>query len=159
MIVYHIEESILLGFKSKLKGSPVQFAKLDEAIRTGQFIRNSCLKYWLENKGITKNDLQKYCAYLAACGTVLDRDENAAINILVLAIEMLGDACCAGIHFPHNKRTRREKIRRGTPESTLMDSPTSAMLEKSCTVSWLEKPRREGYENPPRFSRGSVKKE
>lgn len=56
----------MLVFESKLKGSPVQFAKLDEAIRTGQFIRNACLKYWMENQGITKNDLQKYCAVLAA---------------------------------------------------------------------------------------------
>ena len=56
----------MLVFESKLKGSPAQFAKLDEAIRTGQFIRNSCLRYWLDNKGTTKNDLQKYCAVLAA---------------------------------------------------------------------------------------------
>jgi putative transposase len=52
-------------FESKLKGCPVQFSKLDEAIRTGQFIRNACLRYWIDNKGTTKNDLQKYCAVLA----------------------------------------------------------------------------------------------
>jgi len=56
----------LLVFESKLKGSPVQFAKLDEAIRTGQFIGNACLRYWIDNRGITKNDLQKYCAVLAS---------------------------------------------------------------------------------------------
>ena len=56
----------MLVFESKLKGSPAQFAKLDEAIRTGQFIRNACLRYWMDNQGVTKNDLQKYCAVLAA---------------------------------------------------------------------------------------------
>ena len=55
----------MLVFESKLKGSPAQFAKLNEAIRTGQFIRNSCLRSWMDNRGITKNDLQKYCAVLA----------------------------------------------------------------------------------------------
>jgi putative transposase len=56
----------LLVFEFKLKGKTEQFKRIDEAIRTGQFIRNSCLKYWQENRGTTKNDLQKYCAVLAA---------------------------------------------------------------------------------------------
>jgi putative transposase len=56
----------LLVFEYKLKGKTEQFNRIDEAIRTGQFIRNHCLKYWQENKGTTKNDLQKYCAVLAA---------------------------------------------------------------------------------------------
>jgi putative transposase len=56
----------LLAFEFKLKGKTEQFKRIDEAIRTGQFIRNSCLKYWQENRGTTKNCLQKYCAVLAA---------------------------------------------------------------------------------------------
>ncbi|HAX85394.1 MAG TPA: transposase [Cyanobacteria bacterium UBA11370] len=56
----------MLVFECKLKGKTEQFNRIDEAIRTGQFIRNSCLKYWQENKETTKNDLQKYCAVLAA---------------------------------------------------------------------------------------------
>lgn len=66
IIVNHTGGDELLVFESKLKGKPHQFACVDEAIRTGQFVRNSCLKYWLENKGTSKNDLQKYCAVLAA---------------------------------------------------------------------------------------------
>jgi len=34
---------------------------VDVAIRTGRFIRNSCLKYWMENRGVSRNDLSKYC--------------------------------------------------------------------------------------------------
>ncbi len=56
----------MLVFEFKLKGKTEQFKRIDEAIRTGQFIRNACLKYWQENRGTTKNDLQKYCAVLAA---------------------------------------------------------------------------------------------
>lgn len=56
----------MLVFEYKLKGKTEQFHRIDEAIRAGQFIRNCCLKYWQENRGTTKNDLQKYCAVLAA---------------------------------------------------------------------------------------------
>ncbi len=55
----------MLVIEAKLKGTCSQYAKLDEAIRTGQFIRNSCLRYWEENQGVTRNDLQKLCSKLA----------------------------------------------------------------------------------------------
>jgi REP element-mobilizing transposase RayT len=38
---------------------------IDEAIRVTQFIRNTCLRLWMDTRGITKNDLQCYCAVLA----------------------------------------------------------------------------------------------
>jgi putative transposase len=56
----------LLVIEAKLKGSPSQYAKLDEAIRTAQFVRNKCLRHWEDNHNISRNDLQKYCAVLAA---------------------------------------------------------------------------------------------
>ena len=55
----------MLVFEAKLKGKPEQFKQIDQAIRTGQFVRNSCLRYWEDNRGVGKNDLQKYCAVLA----------------------------------------------------------------------------------------------
>lgn len=55
----------MIVLETKLKGSQSQYALLDEAIRTGQFIRNSCLRHWEDNKGVTRNDLQKLCAVLA----------------------------------------------------------------------------------------------
>ncbi len=56
----------MLVIESKLKGSKAQYTKLDEAIRTSQFVRNKCLRYWEDNHNISRNDLQKYCAVLAA---------------------------------------------------------------------------------------------
>lgn len=56
----------MLVIEAKLKGTKLQYSKLDEAIRTAQFVRNKCLKYWEENEKISRNDLQKYCAVLAA---------------------------------------------------------------------------------------------
>jgi len=55
----------MLVIEAKLKGAAFQYAKLDEAIRTAQFVRNKCLRHWSDNKGVTRNDLQKLCSQLA----------------------------------------------------------------------------------------------
>jgi len=49
----------------KLDGSKKQYAAIDEAIRIVQFVRNKCLRLWMDERGISKNDLQVYCAVLA----------------------------------------------------------------------------------------------
>src|SRR5438876_2576268 len=49
----------------KLDGTKKQYAAIDEAIRVVQFIRNKCLRKWMDERGISKNDLQVYCAVLA----------------------------------------------------------------------------------------------
>lgn len=55
----------MLVLEAKLKGKAEQFEWLDEAIRTAQFIRNSCLRYWMDNRNVSRNDLYKYCKVLA----------------------------------------------------------------------------------------------
>ncbi len=55
----------MLIYEYKLSGSNTQFAAVDEAIRIVQFIRNKCLRLWMDERGISKNDLQVYCAVLA----------------------------------------------------------------------------------------------
>ena len=54
---------IILEFK--LKGKVPQFRIVDEAIRTAQFVRNKCLRFWMDNQGVKPYDLNKYCAVLA----------------------------------------------------------------------------------------------
>jgi putative transposase len=49
----------------KLAGTKQQYAAIDEAIRIVQFIRNKCLRLWMETRGTNRNDLQCYCAVLA----------------------------------------------------------------------------------------------
>ena len=56
----------MLVIEAKLKGTKTQYSKLNEAIRTAQFVRNKCLRYWEDNEKVGRNDLQKYCAVLAA---------------------------------------------------------------------------------------------
>jgi len=56
----------MLVFEFKVYGKSVQLTAIDDAIRTAQFIRNSCVRLWMDVKDTLKNDLQKYCAVLAA---------------------------------------------------------------------------------------------
>jgi len=55
----------MLIYEYKLDGSKHQYVAIDEAIRTVQFIRNKCLRLWMDGRGISKNDLQLYCSTLA----------------------------------------------------------------------------------------------
>ncbi|HYW21578.1 MAG TPA: transposase [Nodularia sp. (in: cyanobacteria)] len=56
----------MLVFEFKAYGKSAQLIAIDDAIRTAKFIRNSCIRLWMDVKGTGKNDLQKYCAVLAA---------------------------------------------------------------------------------------------
>ncbi len=55
----------MLSFEYKLAGNQKQYTAIDEAIRITQFIRNKCLRKWMDERGVSKNDLQCYCAVLA----------------------------------------------------------------------------------------------
>lgn len=54
---------IVLEFKARVK--PSQTSAIDEAIRTAQFVRNKALRYWMDNRGVGKYDLNKLCKQLA----------------------------------------------------------------------------------------------
>ncbi len=56
----------MLVFEFKVYGKSDQLTAIDDAIRTAQFIRNSCIRLWMDVPNTGKNDLQKYCAQLAA---------------------------------------------------------------------------------------------
>jgi len=55
----------MLVYEYKLDGSKKQFAAIDEAIRTAQFIRNKSLRLWMDGKNVSQNDLQTNCKVLA----------------------------------------------------------------------------------------------
>ena len=55
----------MLIYEFKVKAKPPQKQAIDEAILTAQFVRNKCLRYWMDNKIVSKYDLNKYCAVLA----------------------------------------------------------------------------------------------
>ncbi|MFZ1027792.1 MAG: transposase [Limnoraphis robusta] len=55
----------MIIFEFKAKGKTSQYQAIDEAIRTSQFIRNKCIRYWMDNRGVSKADLSKYTKVLA----------------------------------------------------------------------------------------------
>jgi putative transposase len=55
----------MLIFEFKVKAKSIQYGAIDEAIRTAQFIRNKCLRFWIDNEKVSKYDLNKYSAVLA----------------------------------------------------------------------------------------------
>ncbi len=56
----------MLVLEVKLEGTKEQYEKLNEAIRTARFVRNICLRYWMDNKNIGKQELSAYCAVVAS---------------------------------------------------------------------------------------------
>ncbi len=57
----------MLVFEYKVNGSKKQYRAIEEAIRTAQFIRNKCLRLWMDNPGqkLGEYDLHKYSAVLS----------------------------------------------------------------------------------------------
>ncbi|MGB3405294.1 MAG: transposase [Microcoleaceae cyanobacterium] len=55
----------MIVYEFKAKGKDSQYQAIGEAIRSYKFIRNSCLRYWMDNKKVSKYDLNKYCKVLA----------------------------------------------------------------------------------------------
>jgi putative transposase len=55
----------MLVLEFKTYGNTAQFAAIDDAIRTAQFIRNKCIRFWIDNPKANKYDLNKQCAILA----------------------------------------------------------------------------------------------
>jgi putative transposase len=55
----------MLTYEYKLAGTQKQYQAIEEAIRIVQFIRNKCLRLWMDKCGVSKNDMQAYCAQLA----------------------------------------------------------------------------------------------
>ena len=55
----------MIVFEAKLQGTSNQYRVIDEMIRAGRFVRNSCLRYWMDNRGVGRLDLNKYCKVLS----------------------------------------------------------------------------------------------
>src|SRR5712691_9803493 len=58
-------QETMLIYEYKVAGNKKKYAAIDAAIRVVQFIRNKCVRLWMDERGINKNDLQCYCAELA----------------------------------------------------------------------------------------------
>jgi putative transposase len=55
----------MLVFEFKAYAKSIQFIAIDDAIRATQFIRNKCIRFWMDNPKVGKYELSKQCAILA----------------------------------------------------------------------------------------------
>ena len=55
----------MLILEYKITVRPCQYQTIDEAIRTAQFIRNKCVRHWMDTPCVGKYDLSNLCADLA----------------------------------------------------------------------------------------------
>ena len=55
----------MLVLEAKLKGKTGQYNLIDEALRTALFVRNSCIRLWMDGENLNKYDLSAYCVVLA----------------------------------------------------------------------------------------------
>jgi len=88
---------IVLEFK--LVGAARQYAALAEAIRTTQFVRNKCVRKWMDERGVKPYDLNKYCAVLAQeydfAGKLNSQARQVAAERAAAAIVRFYDKCRA----------------------------------------------------------------
>jgi len=50
----------------KAKGKITQYSAIDEAIRTAQFVRNKCIRFWMDNRGVGQKELYRHNTKLRA---------------------------------------------------------------------------------------------
>jgi putative transposase len=55
----------MIVFEFKASATKTQYQKIDEAIRITKFLRNKCLRFWIDNQKVKYYDLNKYTAILA----------------------------------------------------------------------------------------------
>ncbi|MGB3639846.1 MAG: hypothetical protein WBA39_20060 [Rivularia sp. (in: cyanobacteria)] len=47
-----------------LEGTSEQYRRIDESIRTALFVRNACIRLWMDGGALSRNDLYKHCKAL-----------------------------------------------------------------------------------------------
>jgi len=95
----------MLIYEYKVAGTKRQYAAIDEAIRVVQFIRNKCLRLWMDEQGVSKNDMQCYCSQLAHeyswASSLNSQARQASADRAWFAIQRFYDNCKA--HKPGKK--------------------------------------------------------
>ena len=49
----------MLVLEFKAQGKKTQNSAIDEAIGTTQFVRNKCIRYWMDNRGVGQKHLYR----------------------------------------------------------------------------------------------------
>ena len=96
----------MIVFEFKAKGTKRQYQQIDEAIRITKFVRNKCLRFWMDNRDVKPYDLNKYTAVLAEefefANNLNSMARQAAAERAAFAIKRFFDNCKA--NKPGKKR-------------------------------------------------------
>ena len=110
----------MIVIEYKIKAKQYQYQAIDEAIRTGQFVRNKALRYWMDNKGVNKYDLNKYCRIIA-------KEYSFANKLNSTARQSSAERAWSSIaRFYDNCRKDKLGKKRCVREATTVSSPASA---------------------------------
>jgi putative transposase len=99
----------MLIYEYKVQGNTRQYAAIDEAIRVTQFIRNKCLRLWMDTRKIGKNDLQCYCAVLA-------KEYDFAICLNSQARQAAADRAWSAVSRFYENCTNKKPGKKGYPK-------------------------------------------
>ncbi|MBD2414015.1 transposase [Nostoc calcicola FACHB-389] len=99
----------MIIYEFKVKGKDRQYRAIDDAIRTSQFIQNKSLRYWMENKNVTKYDLNKYCAVLACVFPFADELNS-------MARQSAAERAWSAISRFYNNCKKKVKGKKGFPK-------------------------------------------
>lgn len=104
----------MLVLEFKARTNTHNATAIDEAIRTSQFVRNKCLRHWMDNRGTSKNDLQKLCSVLAKefdfANKLNSQARQAAADRAWFAIDRFFKNCKNGVRpvgYPKFKKNSR----------------------------------------------------
>merc|ERR1712054_286251 len=94
-----------MGFK--IKGKTKQYQAIDEAIRTFQFVRNKCLRYWMDGQKVNRAELYRY-------NTKLRSEFSFVQDLNSHACQASVERCWSSIarFFDNCKRRRNAKERK-----------------------------------------------
>ncbi|ARV57296.1 transposase [Nostocales cyanobacterium HT-58-2] len=90
----------MIVYEFKAKGKVEQYQKVDEAIRTFQFVRNKSIRFWMDNRGVKLSELSKLSAVLAKefefANKLNSQARQAATERASFAIQRFYDNCKSG---------------------------------------------------------------
>jgi putative transposase len=91
----------MITYSFKAKGKVEQYRKIDEAIRTFQFIRNKAISFWMDNRGVKLFELSRLSAVIAAefelVSLLNSQARQAATERASFSIQRFYENCKAGI--------------------------------------------------------------
>jgi IS605 OrfB family transposase len=99
----------MITLEFKLKGHKHQFQAIDNAIRTVQFVRNKCVRLWMDSKGIGKKEVYQYT-------TTLRKEFKYVEALNSSACQQAGERAWSSIAKFYDNCKKKVKGKKGYPK-------------------------------------------